>query len=384
MDKHPIETWDQLVHSILHPAVLLQSAPDTLDGYLVTTKELKEALRTQLLHDTLYNKTETEIELLVERYQTTIGTLLNLLFNHQHHESITHDQKQFYQQVAAQLEDINLFLKNNFARFFNTDLHLPFFLRLQEGNELKRQWEMIIKAIPGTESNSRLMNILERHITGVLHLKEGTQATYHQVAYLKNLIKEISDYFSTTTCQCTYASLTELLICWNFNDLAFISEVFTNIKTEMEDKGSAKCRLEFLKSCYKNVSQLLEINNVSFYATQPAAQKTILHWISQELAHHEWTTVAAETAAMNEGNKIQTSLTVPLLALFTRLFKEAGIYTNNNQTDILKSVSSHFTTPRQPEVSYGHLQTKYYQIDEGTKKKVSDLLIDMAQLCKTL
>jgi hypothetical protein len=86
----------------------------------------------------------------------------------------------------------------------------------------------------------------------------------------------------------------------------------------------------------------------------------------------------------NEGSKIQTSLTVPVLALLTRLFKEAGIYTNTNQTDILKSVSSHFTTPRQPEVSYGHLQTKYYQIDEGTKKKVSDLLIDMAQLCKTL
>jgi hypothetical protein len=94
--------------------------------------------------------------------------------------------------------------------------------------------------------------------------------------------------------------------------------------------------------------------------------------------------VAVETATMNEGSKIQTSLTVPVLALLTRLFKEAGIYTNTNQTDILKSVSSNFTTLRQPEVSYGHLQAKYYQIDEGTKKKVGDLLIDMAKLCKTL
>ena len=78
------------------------------------------------------------------------------------------------------------------------------------------------------------------------------------------------------------------------------------------------------------------------------------------------------------------SLTVPLLALFTRLFKEAGIYTDTNQTDILKFVSSHFTTPRQLEISFGHLQSKYYQIDEGTKRKVIDHLMEMAQRCKKL
>ena len=81
---------------------------------------------------------------------------------------------------------------------------------------------------------------------------------------------------------------------------------------------------------------------------------------------------------------ISYSPATPVLALLTRLFKEAGIYTNTNQTDILKSVSSHFTTPLQPEVSYGHLKSKYYQIDEGTKRKVIDLLMSMAQLCKKL
>ena len=81
---------------------------------------------------------------------------------------------------------------------------------------------------------------------------------------------------------------------------------------------------------------------------------------------------------------ISYSPATPVLALLTRLFKEAGIYTNTNQTDILKSVSSHFTTPRQPEVSYGHLKSKYYQIDEGTKKTVIDHLMEMAQRCKKL
>jgi hypothetical protein len=382
MEKHTIKSWDQLIYDLLHPVALLQATPEQVTTWLATSIKLKESLRWKLFFD-LYHKSEEKTEFLIERHQIIVASLLNQLFDYQHHESITEDSKQFYQQVSAQLEEIIIFLKKNFTRFFNADLDLPFPLRLRVENKLKRQWKMITKAMPDSEANIRLMNILDRSITDLLKLKEETPVTYHQVAYLKSLMNEIFTYFSTTNCQSVYASLTDLLISWNFNNLAFISEVFTNIKTEMEDQVSAKGRLEFLKSCYKNMSQLPEINNVPFYATQPAAQKTILHWISQELAHHEWIAVV-ETAAMNEGSKIQTSLTVPVLALFTRLFKEAGIYTNTNQTDILKSVSLLFTTPRQLDISFGHLQSKYYQIDEGTKTKVNNLLMDMAQLCKKL
>lgn len=384
MKKHSIESFEQLVHTMLHPAAVLQATPEQMTNWLITSIQLKESLSRQLLLDALYSKTEEENEILVERHQIIVGTLLNLLFNHQHHGSLTQIQKQFYQQVAAQLEDILVFLKNNFVRFFNTDLHLPLPVRLREGNELKGQWEIIIKAMPDTESGSRLLQILERHITGLPSIKEETPATYHQVSYLKDLIKEISAYFSTTTCRPVYASLTDLLISWNFNDVAFIREVYANIRAEMEKKESDECRLGFLKVSYKQVSQLLEINSIPFHATLPSAQKTILDWISQELVHLEWTTTTSSSKEINEEGKIQTSLSVQALALFTRLFKEAGIYTETNQTDILKFVSSHFTTSRKLEVSYSSLFNKYYQIEEGTKRKVIDRLMEMAQLCKKM
>jgi len=152
----------------------------------------------------------------------------------------------------------------------------------------------------------------------------------------------------------------------------------------MEKKESDECRLEFLKVCYKQVSQLLEINVIPFYSSLPSAQKTILDWISQELVHLEWTAATSETKENNEENKINTSLSVSVLALFTRLFKDTGIYTDTNQTDILKFVSSHFTTPRQLKISYDSLFNKYYQVDEGTKRKVIDHLMEMAQRCKKM
>ncbi len=108
------------VHSMLHPAILLQSAPDAIEGYLVKAKELKEAFRLQLLRDTLYNKTETETGLLVERYQTISTNLLDLLFHYQHYKSISRELKQFYQAVAAELEAIIVLLQNAYGRYFNT------------------------------------------------------------------------------------------------------------------------------------------------------------------------------------------------------------------------------------------------------------------------
>lgn len=384
MEKHTIESWDQLVYVMLHPDSLLQATPEQVTDWLATSIKLKETFRRQLFLDTRFSKTEEEIEILVERHQIIVSTQLNLLFNYQHHESITRDQKQFYQQVVAHLEDILVFLKNNFSRFFNADLNLPLTVRLREGNELKSQWKMIVKAMPCSELNSRIMNFLERLITGLLNLKDETSGTYHQVSYLKNLIKEIAAYFSTTACQPVYGSLTELLISWNFNDPVFIREVCANITTELENEELAECRLEFLKTRYKKVSQLLEINNIPFYSIQSSAQKTILDWISQELTHLEWIGGDTKTKEVDDDDKIQTSLSVPALALFTRLFKDAGIYTNTNQMDILKFVSNHFTTQRQLEVSIGSLHNRYYQVDESTKRKVYEHLMGMAQLCKNL
>jgi hypothetical protein len=382
-----MESWDQLVHSMLHPAVLLQSAPESINTYLVTAKELKEGVRTQLLRDTLYNKTEKETELLVERYQIIVASLLDLLFHYQHYESITREAKQFYQQVAGQLEAIILFLQNHYGRYFNANLSLPIPLRLREAHDIKKQWKIIAKRLSESETNTRLITILDQSIKGLLHLNEETDITYHQVSYFKNLLKEISGYLSTTASPPVYASIIELLICCKFNELAFIREVCNDIRSEMEKKESSEFRLEFLRNCQKQVSQLWEQNHAPFHTVQPAAKQMILDWLSQDLAYLELPAVGPEikeAEEVKEGVKIHTSLSVPVLALITRLFKDSGIVTNTNHLEIIRFFATHFTTQRKSEFSFGHLRSKYYEVDESTKKKVYDYLMQMAQLCKKM
>jgi hypothetical protein len=383
MDTHPITTWYQLVHATLHPAVLIESAPETLDEYLATAYELKEALIMQLMHDTFYNKTEAETGLLVERYQTICGNLLDQLFDYQFYE-VTNELIEFYKAVGTQLESIIAMLQDSYGRYFNANLIPPYSLRLREERALQRLWKNTARTLGESESNIPIVNILDYCINKMLHDDNETAVTYQQAAYLQNLLKELSSYVFRRSYEPGPDSLTELLIGWNFNEFAFIHEVCTSIRREVENKESDECRLEYLKNTQKQMSQVLEKTNAAFHLTRPSAKQTVLEWIAQELTCLEEPAIVQEKKEVKEGIKINTSVSVPVLALITRLLKESGIVTNSNQTEIVKFFATHFTTPHKSELSYGHLRGKYYDTDEGTKKKVCDYLTAMTNLCKKL
>lgn len=383
MEKHPIESWYNWV-SELHPAVLLRSAEDALNVYLAAAQELKETLKMQLLRDTLYNKSEKEIELLVEMYQIKVAHLMDQLFHFQQDESITYKLKEFYGVVAAQLETVIVLLQKNYSRYFNSDLNLPLSLRLREANEIKKHWKLLFKTMRNSETNACLVNILDQSIKEILHLSEGTAISYRQVAYFKNLLKEVFGYLSTIISGPIYASITELLISLKFNDFAFLREVCSNIRVELENKESNESKLEFLKYLGKQLGQLLEQNNLALHAAQPTAKAVILDWIDKELAYLQVITVIPEKKDEQEGSKMHTSLSVAVLAAIARLFKDSGMITNSNLTEIFKFFSSHFTTHKQSEFSQVHLRNRYYQIEESTKKKVYDYLMELGQLCKKL
>lgn len=381
MEKHLIEKWYRRVYTKFHPTILLHDGPEKVKAYLVTSTALKEALKTQLLQDNLDNKTEIEKSFLVQRCQMTVTRLLDQLFHHGRHESITPELKAFYVEVAADLEEIIAFLQNAWGRYFSADLGLPLSHWVSEGRAIKRQWKGIAKTLAEPEENIRLVKILDRCIEGLLYPAKEQAITYRQLSWLKNLFRELSGHLSTTAPG--YVYLTELLISWNFNDRAFISEVCNNIMSEAESKGSGELRIEFLRACSKQVGQVLEKVHVPFYPAL-AAKRMILDWLAKELDYLELIRVVVETKEFEEGAQIHTSLSVPELALIIRLFKDSGIFTNPNETEILKFFVTHFTTKRKSGFSYNYLHSKYYQVDESTKKKVYDHLMVMAQLCQKL
>lgn len=383
MSQNSIESLDQFIHATVHPTELLQITPEKVGAFLCYLNELKVSIRRQFLHDIINCKSEQETAFLVGRHQIILGILLNLLFEYQQYESITPNLKQFYQQVSVVLDEFIAFLKQTFTHYFNTSLIPPLPYLVRQGYEIKCQLKLLLKANSSVDGDACLLEMFDHVVNDLFSCYEERQITYGQVSYINTLIKEISAYLSSRH-PSVYGSLTQLLISWNFNELTFIQEVCNRLKIEVDQKESDYSKREFLRTFLKQVDQLTVKTGQSFNATQSSAKHMISEWVSVEVAYWQSKTDIQEDKKSQGSAKIQTPLSVPVLALFTRLLKDTGIYANSNQEDIIRFVSSNYTTIRKVEVSYSHLRSKFYQIDECTKKKVYEHLMEMAQRCKKL
>ncbi len=283
MTIHVNQTWNQLLAARLHPAALLQTAPEVIDGYLATAKELKEAIKMQLLHDTLIDKTAAAIEMQVERYQLVSAVLINLFFEYQHEEPVTRELKQFYQAVSAEFETIITWLQNNCGDYFNYELPLPHPLWFRKGWVLKRNWRTIVNKLNGVANNPSIVKVLDRCVKEFLHTNNKTALTYHQARQLQILLKAMLDNLSRPV----YSSLTELLIGCNFYDHEIIQEICRGILAELGNKGSVKLKLAWLKAKRKEVGQIPEKLNVGFYSEQQTVKQTIFEWIEDEIVFLE-------------------------------------------------------------------------------------------------
>ena len=249
----------------------------------------------------------------------------------------------------------------------------------------KSQWKGLVKTLNIPDSNTRLLTIIDQFIKDLASFDESTTLTYHQVTYCKNLLKAIAGYMSNASP--IYTSLTELLISWKFNNLAFVCEVCKDIRSEAAKKESDELKLAYLSNCQKQLSQLLEQNIAQFHTTEPAPKQMILDWLFEERSSLEQTakvSVTKENEAVKDEVKMHTSVTIPVLALIARLFKDSGMITNTNNMEVIRFFATHFTVQSKSAFSLVHLRSKFYEIDEGTKKKVYDYLMVMAQLCKKL
>jgi hypothetical protein len=387
MEKSAIEIWDELIGIKLSPNTFKNRTVEkqTICNLLKESEKEKEAVRSHLMNEAFSRKNEKELELFIERYQTFIGRLLDNIHKNLKTEGITYEIKKLYEGVSEHLEEVMSFIENYFSKYFNLDQKVPDAYLLASRHEINRQLPEVRKLLKEKEGNQGLIACVLSIIKFFIGHIDGEQVTYRRLIYMKNLLKELYEIKETTTSNLKYSLLDELLIYLNFNDPAFIKNLFNRLTEIFSSLETTDEKIELLRLYHKQTSQMHTRLGVALHPEQSSVKDSILAWLEQELIFWESGNPGGKNKSeLTVSIKIHTSLSVPVLSLFTRLFKDAGIVMNPNQAEILRFVSTHFTTQRKTTISYGHLHSKYYQIEESTKRKVYDLLMQMAQLCKKL
>jgi len=171
-----------------------------------------------------------------------------------------------------------------------------------------------------------------------------------------------------------------LMIYLNFNAYHFLTYSTKLICNEIQNLSSLTAQLEHLSYWIKRINQLQVKPGFAFKCNRNSIHDQLSTWLVEELHFVEkkkqltLMIPPADSAAAKDDFKVITILSVQQLAYTIRIFKEAGIITNSNQSELMRFFSKHFSSARNENVSPASLRVKYYNLEESTINSIQEVL----------
>ena len=382
MDYHFVKL-EALIKSIsLTDANAVDTTATELTRIQLFIKDQKESIRANIIQDTFEERDQKAMELMIDKYQTVLVRLMNELYQQQATATKKDNNiKAIRKLLHDHLNDLLSFLKTHYSRFFNYDSPIP----ISQREKLIKVCNPTIEAI---QLNFEKRMPKEKLCSYIFHaldkLLSKQDISHKQSSYVKTLLTWMEKIDLSDEIEIILKELNNLLIILNVNSPEIFKQFIENWVSELDKADSVNEKLRILKLHLKETKQLQEKPGYALNPTYPDLKAQLSNWLNEEMEYHQLITTDRNTVqmAVESDGKIQTSLSVPELALLFRLFKEDKLITNPNQSEFLKVVSGCFTTVKKESFSYGHLHGKYYKIEAHTRRSVYDKLMSLVHLSR--
>jgi len=213
--------------------------------------------------------------------------------------------------------------------------------------------------------------------------------TYRHIIYLKDLLAELTSISLDVKQGDLNVLIPNLLIYLNFNNPAFIIYMIDKFYGKMNAENSLQEKVLKLRFYKKEITQINSRTSQPFHQYLLPPKEQLLNWIEEEIDFLQNESNIMKQAMIADEKldseyKINTSLSVPQLAYFIRLLVEGKTITNINQTQLLKFFSSHFTSLKRENMSYGHLRSQYYKTELSAIESIRSLLLTLVTLSRKM
>jgi hypothetical protein len=173
------------------------------------------------------------------------------------------------------------------------------------------------------------------------------------------------------------------LIYLNFNSFKYFTFLTTVVKEDVSKEKEITKQIERLSFHLKKLNQAHSKPNYVFKPKQESIKEQVSSWILEELAHlekiHQLSMKFPQgtIGELDKNFKLSTELSVPQVAYFIRILVETGFIQNRNQKEVITFFDKHIKTRRAEKISTSSLHSKYYNIEEGTKESIRELVIKL-------
>lgn len=379
-----LQKWNELITNRLNPLKIdfVPPSDKELDDISHQLEAESEKLPYQLIDDIINKPDVRDKQHYVQVHQAMLIRLLNKVFIYKQAEGLSDKLLGVYQSIIFHLEDILNFIEEIFGDHFDKSERVPVPYFLISTGELCRQLALLKEKLEtSTEINSTLVTILINNFDNYCN-GEKTTATYNELHYQRDLIKELLSERTAAS----EASIREVLLFFNFNNDDYVAYLYKRLTDLTENLPSKRDKIAALRYEQKIINQLITKLNTIFNNGMPALKEQVSQWIEEEIKFLE-AAPAPETLLKSEAgpeDKIQTSLSVAKLALLLRLMVIDKIITNRVVAQVLRIVVRTVATLQTENISFGSLETKYHNPDRGTINAVKDMLFKWLNILNKL
>ena len=327
---------------------------------------------------------EKRIRCYIQNHQSRLCYLIDSLINHymQGTRKSVQDEEEFFKTVEVVfnvLADLMQFLSTQFTEYFNFDEKATVSLKLEKFYLFKERITEIVRF--DACQNSGLLNICLHPINDFLGGRTESQITFRELIYYDTLLSEIETIAQTG--RPFDDTLKISLIYLNYNSYQFLRYLTSEIETALVQDEGHSAKVTRLSWYLKIYNQVTEKPDWYYKPKQPSIKTQINNWIIEEIDYLERTLQLSKASVGSTANqtppefKLHTELSVAQYGYFIRLLFESGVLKNQNQRDVLKFFSSNTRTRQVEIISPESLRTKFYNIEEGTREAVKEIVIRM-------
>ena len=377
--KYALERIDNIVLRTLHPSKISATNPtfnEIQELYTFAAAE-HDHIIDQLKSEFFSIQKEKQLELFVQRYQSSIIHLADILIQYIDSAKVSRFQK-LYKVLLGLLERLLSFIEDFFSRYFDLDAKIPESYRILSNKEFQSAFALINKKAKQFIIYPTLLEIIIESYQIFAIRKAQSPITFRRLIYHKKLLSAILKIMAQKNETTHEEQLINLLQYFNFNHNLFVYILTAKISMVVNELLSPSAKLENLYWQVKFFSQLHTKPQFSLNPNLPDLKEICIHWLQEEIYFIEkkaQPTFVSPQLPAKEITAIETSLSVSQLAFLIKILIEKGIIKNQSYRNLTQMTAQYFKTKNTDVISPESLRLKAYAPDRAAVSNVKDTLL---------
>jgi hypothetical protein len=261
--------------------------------------------------------------------------------------------------ILKELEKLLYFLEGQCYPYFDHDYPITIFRCAEQC----AAWTALInpfKEYANGLVEDSLIELIARSFQEICEEGMHSPLSYRECTILQHMIS-LADRLLKNRHNLTTAMVAKALIRQNFNTLLFfnwykeqLNRQIENARTEKEEQQLLRDEILFISETFVDPAKAIE-------PKLPNIDTAILSWLQEKATNNKALT---DTLQSEQPQKLAINLSVPQLAIFARIFVQAGCFSESNMARINRFFVQHFSTKKQSDVSVKSFTKAFYNADQ--------------------